>query len=259
VDVGAYLERIGDRGPRDATLSTLRRLHRAHLLAVPFENLDIPLHRAVSVEPADAFAKIVGQRRGGFCYEQNGLFGWVLRALGFQVQLLSARVVNGGAAGPEFDHLALQIDLAEGRFLADVGFGRGAREPLSLDTGASGEAEGALYRVVPGDPDWRVEFVLPERAPQPQYLFTLVPRRQDEFVPMCRYHQSSPQSPFTRKRLCTLATAAGRLTFLDGRLIEDVAGVRQERALAPDEVAPTLRDRFGVDLPDAAVRSWAAG
>jgi N-hydroxyarylamine O-acetyltransferase len=258
VNLAAYLERIEDRGPLEANLSTLRRLHVAHLLHVPFENLDIPLGRPIVVEEAAFFRKIVEGRRGGFCYEQNGLFAWVLRQLGFQVTLLSARVVNQGVAGPEFDHLALRIDLPEGRWLADVGFGRSFREPLSLDTGADSEAEGARYRAVAGDPDWQVQLTRPGHPAEPQYLFTQTGHQLDAYARMCRFHQTSADSPFTRKRLCTLATPDGRLTFLNGTLIEDRAGTRHEHPLTPTEVAPTLRAHFGLTIPDAPARTWAA-
>src|SRR5918995_2554428 len=113
MDVDAYLERIDYRGPLAPTAETLRRLHVAHLLAVPFENLSIHAGEPVVLDDEALFEKIVARRRGGFCYELNGLFAWLLRALGFRVTMLSARVVNRGVVGPEYDHLTLQVDLAE--------------------------------------------------------------------------------------------------------------------------------------------------
>jgi N-hydroxyarylamine O-acetyltransferase len=257
VDVDRYLQRIQHGGPTDPTLPTLTALHLAHLHSVPFENLDIHLQRPIVVDEAAFFRKIVDDGRGGFCYELNGLFAWLLRQLGFQVTLLSGRVVNRGVAGPEFDHLTLQVDLPDGRWLADVGFGRSFREPLSLDTGAESEAEGAHYRVVPGAPDWRVEYRLPEKASEPEYFFTLTPRPLSAFAEMCRFHQSAPGSPFPRKRMCTLAIPDGRITFLNGTFISQRAGVRTERPLEDAEIAPLLRDRFGVHLSDDDVRGWS--
>src|SRR5215208_6825945 len=133
IEAKAYLSRIGHTGPRDPTIDTLRALHRAHLAAVPFENLDIHAGRPIRLDRSAFFRKIVGERRGGFCYELNGLFGALLEALGFEVTLLSARVAReGGGFGPEFDHLVLLVS-AGGRWIADVGFGRSFEEPLSLD------------------------------------------------------------------------------------------------------------------------------
>src|SRR5258706_4705129 len=122
LDVRAYLDRIGQRGPTPANETTLRSLHLAHLRTVPFENLDIHLGRDIVLDETRLFDKIVRQKRGGFCYELNGLFAELLGELGFRVTLLSARVVNDGQVGPEFDHLALRVDL-DRPWLCDVGFG----------------------------------------------------------------------------------------------------------------------------------------
>ena len=133
LDVAAYLKRIGYRGPLDPTAETLRRLHVAHLLTVPFENLSIHAGEPVVLEDEALFQKIVARGRGGFCYELNGLFAALLRALGFRVEMLSAGVMNqAGEFGPEFDHMALLVTL-EQRWLADVGFGDSFVEPLLVD------------------------------------------------------------------------------------------------------------------------------
>src|SRR5262245_14904037 len=130
--VAEYLGRVGYDGPVDVTPETLRRLHLAHLLAVPFENLDIHLGRPIVLDVDRIFEKIVRRRRGGFCYELNGLFAWLLGELGFDVELLSAQVLDGGRLGPEFDHMTLLVE-HEGRWLVDVGFGDSFLEPLALE------------------------------------------------------------------------------------------------------------------------------
>src|SRR6476660_7309603 len=110
MDVQAYLRRINYHGEQAPTAAVLRDLHRAHLLAVPFENLDIHLGRPIVLDQAALFDKIVRRRRGGFCYELNGLFGLMLRQLGFDVTLLAAGVARAdGGFGPEFDHLTLLV------------------------------------------------------------------------------------------------------------------------------------------------------
>src|ERR1017187_10297680 len=126
----AYLERIGYSGSTEPSAETLRALQRAHMLAVPFENLDIHLGRPIVCDEDRFLHKIINERRGGFCYELNGAFAALLRALGFKVTLLSARVAGSdGSASPEFDHLTLRVDLDE-PWLADVGFGDSFIEPL---------------------------------------------------------------------------------------------------------------------------------
>src|SRR5689334_2014409 len=131
-----YLDRIGYTGFREPTAEVLRQIHRAHLFTVPFENLDIALGREIVCDEEPFLRKIVDRRRGGFCYELNGAFATLLRELGFAVTLLSGRVPRqDGSLSPEFDHLALRVDLEE-LWLADVGFGDSFLDPLRLATGA---------------------------------------------------------------------------------------------------------------------------
>src|SRR4029079_16579168 len=107
IDVDAYLKRIDYHGSREPTLATLCGVHRAHVLAVPFENLDIPARRRIVLDVDPIFDKIVGRRRGGFCYELNGLYGTLLREMGFQVTFLSARFKRDFGWTPESGHLTL--------------------------------------------------------------------------------------------------------------------------------------------------------
>ena len=149
MDTEGYLERIGYTGPRDPTPELVRRLHRAHLLAVPFENLDIPLGRPIELSVPAFYDKIVRRRRGGFCYELNGLFGWLLRQLGFGVTLLSARVYHLGEPGPDFEHALLLVEAGE-RLIADVGFGDSFIEPLALEGTREAEQQGSFSRLGSG-------------------------------------------------------------------------------------------------------------
>jgi N-hydroxyarylamine O-acetyltransferase len=247
--VAEYLERLGYDGPVDPTEETLRRLHRAHLLAVPFENLDIHLGRPIVLDLDAIFDKVVRRRRGGFCYELNGLFGWLLGELGFDVTMVAARVANeSGDYGPEFDHMALVVHL-DRDWLADVGFGDSAREPLAFDGAGEREWDGVGYSLAPDGDEWLM-VGRDEKGARPQYRFATVAHRLDEYEPMCRYHQTSPDSHFTRKRVCSLARPDGRVTLSDMRLIETRGGERTERLLADDvEYAAVLRDLFGVELP----------
>ncbi|MFN8483386.1 MAG: arylamine N-acetyltransferase [Anaerolineae bacterium] len=299
-----YLQRIRYTGSRTPDSVTLAALHRAHLLAVPFENLDIHLGRPITLDLPSRYAKIVTRRRGGFCYELNGLFAWLLAQLGYDVTLLSAGVYGGdGRPGPEYDHLTLLVR-APGDptpWLADVGFGEGFREPLRLDVAGEQTRNGRGYRVeapaisgplspwerdgvrvlnpgaapqtlTPPLPEGEVEDGPHPLAPSPlvgegrgegiwryfeadreggwraRYWFTLAPREYGEFAEMCRWQQTSPDSHFTRNRLCSLATPQGRVTLADMTLIETERGERRETPVAAAaEYQRLLRDRFGVD------------
>src|SRR5687768_13890149 len=131
--VNAYLERIGVGGvPIAADFSSLKLLQRNHLLAVPFENLDIHWKRPIELDTSRFYSKIVANKRGGFCYELNGLFNELLREFGFETRLVSGRVFNGTEHGPEFDHAAIIVKIGSEEYLTDVGFGAFAALPLRL-------------------------------------------------------------------------------------------------------------------------------
>lgn len=241
----AYLERIRYAGPREPTLETLRSLHEHHLLSVPFENLDIHLGEPIRCDLDRFFQKIVFRNRGGFCYELNGLFAALLRHLGFDVTMLSARVRTAdGGFGAEFDHMALLILLQGQRWLADVGYGDSFRRPLSLDTIEVQQDPAGLFCVETSDEGWLVT-----RDGAPEYRFTLESRRLEDYEGMCHYHQTSGDSPFTKKRVCSMATLNGRITVSGMKLIVTENGSRQERELEDQEAwHDALRDHFGVNL-----------
>jgi N-hydroxyarylamine O-acetyltransferase len=248
LDLKAYLERINYRGPTNATAETLRALQVAHLLAVPFENLSIHERQPIVLEDEALFAKIVERRRGGFCYEANGLFAALLRGLGFDVTMLSAGVARAqGGFGPDFDHMALMV-LLEQRWLVDVGFGDSFREPLRLDERGEQAQGDRAYRILPDG----AYLVLSQRsggeAWEAQYRFTLRPHVYADYAEMCRYHQTSPESHFTQSRICSRATEDGRVTLSGMRLITTSrGGGRKERALTSrEEYAEMLREHFGI-------------
>ncbi len=248
MDVDAYLERIAYRGPLAPTAETLRRLHVAHLLTVPFENLSIHAGERIVLEDGALFEKVVGRRRGGFCYELNGLFAALLRALGFEVEMLSAGVMGrSGRFGPDFDHMTLLVKLEE-RWLADVGFGDSFVEPLRLDERGEQRQGSRAYRIAEdGD---RLTLFQKEAGGEwvAQYRFGLTPRAYADYAEMCHFQQTSPESHFTRGRVCTrLTSEGGRVTLSELRLIETDAGGRRERELSGgEEYAEALREHFGV-------------
>lgn len=248
LDIDAYLRRIDYAGPRDPTLQTLQALHTAHMLTVPFENLDIP-ERPIILDEGALFDKIVMRRRGGFCYELNGLFAALLRALGFDVTLLSAHVARAnGDFGPEFDHLTLLIAL-EQRWLADVGFGDSFRAPLRLDEPGEQQERARSYRLTHEQQRWLMLQRDDGADWEPQYDFTLEPRRHTDFVDMCHYHQTAPESSFTQRHICSRATEAGRVTLSGMKLIVTTQSERQERTLADQaEYAAALKQYFGIEL-----------
>jgi N-hydroxyarylamine O-acetyltransferase len=250
MDVDAYLERIGYRGPLAPTAETLRRLHVAHLLAVPFENLSIHAGEPVVLDDESLFDKVIARVRGGFCYELNGLFAALLRELGFRVEMLSAAVARrGGGFGPEFDHMALLVTLGERR-LADVGFGDSFVEPLLVDERAEQTQGARAFRI---DEEGGGRLVLLRRdaegAWEPQYRFGLEPHAYADYAEMCRFHQTSPESHFTRGRVCSRLTPEGRVTLSGSRLITTRGGERVERELADEaECDAALLEHFRISM-----------
>jgi N-hydroxyarylamine O-acetyltransferase len=247
MNIDAYLKRINYSGSLEPTAETLRALQVAHLFAVPFENLSIHAGEPIVLNEDALFGKIVENRRGGFCYEANGLFASLLRALGFEVAMLSAGVATrDGGFGPDFDHMTLMVTLAE-RWLVDVGFGDSFLEPLLLDSRDEQVQGTRAFRIIEDNS----HLILQRRDAGgdwvPQYRFTLQPHTFADYEQMCHFHQTSPESHFTKAPLCSLATADGRITLTGLRLITTSIQQRSEHPLADrDSFDDILRDRFGI-------------
>lgn len=248
MDHEAYLLRIGYQGSLEPSIETLRGLQRAHLFSVPFENLDIHLKREIRLDENAFFEKIVKHRRGGFCYELNGLFSRLLQQLGFQVTLLSARVTENGKIGQEFDHLVLLVQL-EQPYLVDVGFGDSFVEPLNMGHLDQRDPNGIYHLTCQGD-QWTLWEMQPgDSYWQPKFVFTLQPRHMDEFSGMCRYHQTSPDSSFTRHRICSLAVPDGRITLTDTHLIRTFQWQPTKMPITSEaEFIAALWEHFGIRL-----------
>jgi N-hydroxyarylamine O-acetyltransferase len=247
MNVEAYLKRINYDGPLEPTAEMLRHLQVAHLLNVPFENLSIHSGEPIILDDEVLFQKVVERRRGGFCYELNGLFAALLRSLGFEVAMLSAQVANAeGDFGPDFDHMTLMVTIEE-RWLADVGFGDSFIEPLALDRRDEQAQGDRAYRIVFDAERLVVQCSDHGGKCQPQYRFTLHPYEYSDYAEMCRYHQTSPMSHFTKGRICSRLTPRGRISLADMRFITTEDGDRRERSVVnQDEYAEILRQDFGI-------------
>ncbi|MCX5390657.1 arylamine N-acetyltransferase [Streptomyces sp. NBC_00094] len=248
-DADAYLARIGAGRPVRADAAALRELHVRHLRSVPFENLSIHLGEDIVLDEKALIGKVVGGRRGGFCYEINTTFAVLLRELGYRVSLLQARVIDEeGRLGIPYDHMALLVETADGeRWLADVGFGDHSHYPLAFDERGDQEDPGGCFRVqeaADGDLD-----VL--RDGKPQYRLEPRPRELADFTAGAWYHRTSPDSHFPRSLVCSLLTEDGRITLSGRKLVTRVDGERVERLLEEErdeEVLGVYRDLFGIVL-----------
>jgi N-hydroxyarylamine O-acetyltransferase len=239
--VTEYLARIDAPLPDRPDDGALRRLHRRHVLSVPFENLSVFLGEPIVLEPAALVAKLVERRRGGWCYELSGAFAALLTALGYEVDVLAARTYGDYGLGIPYDHMVLQV----GRWLVDAGFGNQNPPLLRLDDPGEQHDAGSSYRVVPtGDGDLDVL-----RDGQPQYRVWTRPQTLADFNCGLWWHTTSPESYFGRTMVCSLTTVDGRISLSGRRLIRTRGSERDERELGTDEeVLTAYREHFGITL-----------
>ncbi|MFD5015063.1 arylamine N-acetyltransferase family protein [Streptomyces chartreusis] len=263
VEVDAYLRRLGVEHPAWPTVDVLRELQLRHLQTVPFENLSVHLGEEIVLEEKRLLDKVVGARRGGFCYELNGSFGALLGALGFDVTLLAARVYGKEERlGIPYDHMALKVGTVDGgAWLADVGFGAHSHYPLAFEARGEQVDPAGVFRVVEAGPDAAgvrgghdsgeaadLDVVMDGR---PQYRLDRRPRALGDFVAGAWWHSTSPLSHFTQSLVCSRVTEEGGRITLSGRTFKTTAadGTREERELGTDEeVLRTYRERFGIEL-----------
>ncbi|GIH66878.1 arylamine N-acetyltransferase family protein [Microbispora siamensis] len=246
--VAAYLRRIGAARPARPTAAALRELHERHVMTVPFETVDVHLRRphATGLRAID---KIVHRRRGGICYELNGAFAALLRALGYEVTMLAGRVSDGGVLGPVFGHMLLLVTTADspGQWLADVGYGRGARHPLRFGSRGPQQDPQGVFRLAEapyGDLDLFRDDVL-------QYRFETRPRAAEDFHPMCWWHYNAPDSPHVTHLYCTLPTPGGRVTLSGDTLTLRENGRRVRTVLdGEEELRQAYRAWFGIELDE---------
>lgn len=252
-----YLRRIDAPRPYRPDAESLATLQYAHLQRVPFENLDI--HRGVPIVlDLDAIAdKIIGRNRGGYCYELNSLFAALLEAVGYSVDLVSARVASAdGKLKREFGHMALVVHVVDRAmpFLVDVGFGDGFTTPIPIDADVEVPDRDGAVRLRADGSKWSYE----ENGGggwQLRYAFTLRSRRLSDYAEMNEWQQTSPESKFTSRTICSMLTDEGRATISGNSLIITRGRQRVQCELSPREIERELHDRFGlaVDrLPDSA-------
>ncbi|MDA0193700.1 MAG: arylamine N-acetyltransferase [Bacteroidetes bacterium] len=249
IDVERYLRRIKYEAPSHPTLGYLKKLHKHHLLSIPFENLDIHWHREIILDIDKIYNKVIVNKRGGFCYELNGLFYSLLLNLGFKCYLISARVFNEkGTQGSDYDHMALIVDIDNVKYLADVGFGELFLEPKKLTPDILQVDYTKYFKLLslPND-----EFILTSSADcsefKKEYIFIDTIKQFIEFMPRCKWHQTSEESHFYQKKICSIATPDGRVSLTDIKLIETVKGKRTETLLLnSDDFNAKLRELFRI-------------
>lgn len=252
LDRSAYLARIGYQGPLTSSVETLRGLHRAHVMTVPFENLDIHLGRPISLDPSDLFRKVVLQRRGGYCFELNGLFALLLEDVGFAVTRLAARVLYGAEGERPRSHQLLMVKTGANAWIVDVGFGgHGLLEPLRLAIGEEGRQGQECFRLVVGE---RGEYLLQGERDglwMDIYSFGLESCLPVDYLFASYYHSHSPDSLFTQQRICTMPTPEGRASLIDNVLkVRGHEGTQELHVKSEEQCKTLLQEHFGLTIND---------
>ncbi|MEE1819633.1 arylamine N-acetyltransferase [Streptomyces sp. SP18ES09] len=256
LDLDAYLARIGYDARRDgdmaADLRTLTALHRAHVAAVPFENLDVALGRNIPLDLKSLQAKLVDRRRGGYCYEQNSLFAAVLERIGFQVAGRGARNRSRGATLPPITHALLVVTVEGEEWLADVGFGwQGPLEPVPLRDGARVDQSGWTFGITVEAEGIHVLRSLRPEGWTDLYAFSPQSLYPGDFLVMNHYSSSHPLSRFLGQVVVQRPGADVRASLLRGRLSTlHVDGTTGERSVGVPELSESLRVEFGIELDD---------
>lgn len=218
-----YLERIKYFDKVKADEECLIALHQNHLFYIPFENLDVYNGKGISLELENIYEKIVLNRRGGFCYELNYLFHWLLTELGFNSRMISARVINDdGEPGPEFDHMAIYIE-GDRSYLADVGFGDLFLKPLEFKTEEVQDDGRNFFKIRElGAESYLLLMSADGIQFKSEYLFNLKTRTIQDFIAPCIDKQVNPDSHFVKNRICTKFTPEGRWTIRNNQWIETI-------------------------------------
>ncbi|MBQ6343513.1 MAG: arylamine N-acetyltransferase [Anaerolineaceae bacterium] len=246
--VKAYFKRIGLDYPEKIVPDSelLQKLQFAHCTHVPYENLDIIRGIPLSLKTDDLYEKIVVQGRGGFCFELNGLFGWLLRELGYEVTDVAARYLRGESSIPMRRHRVLLVRAVDGTWCCDVGIGEVCpRYPLRLVEGLEQSQFDECYRF---DKDPFLGWVLMDRHHgewRQFYSFTEEPQLDVDFIAPTFYCEKHPDSPFFPDEMFSLKTAEGRIT-LDGNVFKEFRNGNVEvRKLSEGELSGAYR-KFGL-------------
>lgn len=249
-----YLQRIEWSGPATPTFETLGALLCLHNHRVPFENLDVQLGRKLTTSVDEAYAKIVGDRRGGWCYEQNGLFGWALSEIGFDVQRIAATVMRA-ERGPtsHANHLTLLVNQPgdDERWLVDVGFGGSLLAPLPLREGTYVHAPFSVGLRQLDDGHWQFWESLDDG--EFSFDFEDIVADEDALSIRCEYLQTSPESSFVQNLVCQLRCPDSHIT-VRGRVLSTAtnSGKKTRILETADELVATLDSEFGLAVPEAA-------
>lgn len=251
MQLSTYLNRLLFTEEALPDIQTLFKLQRLHLMALPFENIDIQLNIPISLQQETIYRKVVENNRGGYCYELNTVFCELLKIVGFKAHLISGRITKGKNTGPEYDHIAVLVWVDNEYWLADVGYGDFSLIPLAIHNSAPQWDGRNHYRIrKENDSLFAVEKLKRDDKFHSEYLFTITPRSIEEFAAINYQKQTADDSHFTRNLICSLPTENGRITIINQRLIITSENKKEEIPIAKEALPQTLSQYFRINLPD---------
>lgn len=254
MDIEKYLDRIKYKGQLSPTLKVLNTLQEQHLLNIPFENLDIHYGNEITLNLYKIYHKIIIKKRGGFCYELNGLFLELLKNIGFNAKMVSARVYNSKktAFGGEFDHMVIIVKIGYKNYLVDVGFGAFISHSLPLEINKTHHDLRGDFIIEKYEDDYYMVSKWIDGKKQPQYIFSDTERQLEDFTNMCHYHQTSNDSNFTQKKLISRPLKNGRITLSENNLkiTEDGEITTKQRLNNQNDYITCLLKYFNIQAND---------
>jgi len=247
VDIIAYLKRIGYTDIIDVTDEVLMRLHKKHVYQIPFENLDVYYKRIFNLDIGNVYEKVINDKRGGFCYELNLLFNWLLTQISFSSRIIASRIFNeDGTVGPEFDHMSIYVKTGK-EYLLDVGYGDLFVTPIEMKGGV--QFDGRNYFRIDrwNKNEYVISMSIDGLSFSKKYTFSLDVVDIKNFNSICLDKQINPTSFFVKNVVCTRPTEKGRVTIFNNKLVEKNGESRMEQVIQSDQHLTTcLKDKFGI-------------
>ncbi|KAM9494008.1 arylamine N-acetyltransferase, pineal gland isozyme NAT-10-like [Clarias gariepinus] len=275
MDLQEYFRRIGFSGMYEKPdLATLRTVHKLHVMSIPFENLSIHCGEWNTMDLQIIYEKIVKKRRGGWCMENNQLFSWVLGEMGYKYTTLGCKVFNTlkNDFNPFNSHLVNMVDIEGKPYIADVSYGVSGQiwHPLEMIAGKDQEQPAGIFRLLNNGQRWTLEktarkpvvqneaftnsSLVDKRVTKTMYSYLLIPRGIDHFLNTCEFLQTSPESLFTQKSICSLQTPTGFRALIGWTYSEVTFNPEEDtdnikmRDVADSEIETILKEKFNIVL-----------
>ena len=245
-----YLNRIDYTGKPRKDLDTLKILHEKHVFSIPFENLDVQCKTEIKLKKSHLYTKVIENLRGGFCYELNYLLWLLLTDLGFNVKLISARIFEGEKIGPEFDHMALLVDINRDNWLLDVGFGDLFVRPLNVEFEGE-QFDGRNYFKIQNQSNKSYLLTMSKNGTdyEKKYLFKNERKVIEDFLEQCDFKQYSNSSYFVKNKVVTLPIENGRKTIFNSKYSVKNGSVKSELIIKSEKVEEQILEKeFNIRL-----------